>query len=258
MTMKLMRVALFFAGALAIAGCQMDGAKTVAPSKKPAAADYQLASSPSGTANKAICYADADLAVIRGRMLQQEFAVAALACQTAGGGRAYEPLYSSFLSKFNGNGELPANTRALQQLSGRKRFNIDVLVTEFANRTAQMPPADKAAAMPDCAAMMQQHDAMQKHMAEMNTKLQTLVDDMNKAKGAAKSDKMAAVINELVAQRTMMQQQMMDMHPKMMEHMMEHMKSGMMKGMADSMGSCAMMKGGDKTPAPAAAPEHKH
>ena len=123
---------------------------------------------------------------------------------------------------------------------------------------AQMPPADKAAAMPDCAAMMQQHDAMQKHMAEMNAKLQTLVDDMNKAKGAAKSDKMAAVINELVAQRTMMQQQMMDMHPKMMEHMMEHMKSGMMKGMADSMGSCPMMKGGDKTPAPAAAPEHKH
>jgi hypothetical protein len=55
----------------------------------------------------------------------------------------------------------------------------------------------------------------------------------------------------------MMQKQMMEMHPKMMEHMMEHMKSGMMKGMADSMSSCPMMKGADQAPAPVAA-EHKH
>ncbi|MEO8378659.1 MAG: hypothetical protein ABI779_03245 [Acidobacteriota bacterium] len=122
---------------------------------------------------------------------------------------------------------------------------------------AQMPPGDKPAAMPDCAAMMQQHDAMQKHMAEMDAKLQGLVDEMNKTKGAAKSDKMAAVVNELVAQRGMMQKQMMDMHPKMMEHMMEHMKSGMMKGMADSMASCPMMKESEKAPAPPAA-AHQH
>ncbi len=122
---------------------------------------------------------------------------------------------------------------------------------------AQMPPGDKPAAMPDCAAMMQQHEAMQKHMAEMDAKLQGLVDEMNKAKGAAKSDKMAAVINELVAQRAMMQKQMMDMHPKMMEHMMEHMKMGMMKGMADSMASCPMMKESEKAPMPPAA-AHQH
>ena len=111
--------------------------------------------------------------------------------------------------------------------------------------------------MPDCAAMMQQHETMQKHMAEMDTKLQMLVDEMNKAKGSAKVDKVAAVINELVAQRAMMMKQMMEMHPKMMGHMMEHMKSGMMKGMADSMSGCPMMKGADKAPEPAAA-EHKH
>jgi hypothetical protein len=122
---------------------------------------------------------------------------------------------------------------------------------------AQMPDAQKPAMMPDCAAMMQEHMAMQKHMAEMDSKLQGLVDDMNKTKGSAKIDKTAAVINELVAQRSMMAKQMMDMQPKMMEHMMEHMKSGMMKGMADSMSSCPMMKGSEKAPVPPAT-EHQH
>jgi len=120
---------------------------------------------------------------------------------------------------------------------------------------AQMPEGQKPAMMPDCAAMMQQHEAMQKHMAEMNANLQTLVDEMNKAKGSAKIDKMAAVINEMVAQRTMMQKQMMDMQPKMMEHMMAHMQSGMMKGMADSMSGCPMMKGSETSTPPA---EHQH
>ena len=31
----------------------------------------------------------------------------------------------------------------MQQLAGRKRFNLDVVVTEFANRTAQRAPVDK-------------------------------------------------------------------------------------------------------------------
>jgi len=123
---------------------------------------------------------------------------------------------------------------------------------------AQTPPAQKPAMMPDCAAMMKQHEAMQKHMAEMNAKLQALVDDMNAAKGSARVDKTAAVVNELVAQRAMMQKEMMDMQPKMMEHMMAHMQDGTMKGMAGSMSDCPMMKGSgsEKTsPAPA---EHKH
>lgn len=121
---------------------------------------------------------------------------------------------------------------------------------------AQMPPGQKPAMMPDCAAMMQQHEAMQKHMAEMNAKLQTLVDEMNAAKGSARVDKTAAVVNELVAQRAMMQKEMMGMQPKMMEHMMAHMQDGMMRGMAESMSGCPMMKGSEKTStAPA---EHKH
>ncbi|MCM2313933.1 MAG: hypothetical protein NDJ92_02110 [Thermoanaerobaculia bacterium] len=121
---------------------------------------------------------------------------------------------------------------------------------------AQMGGDQKTAGMPDCAAMTQQHDAMERHMAEMNAKLQTMVAEMNKAKGSAKVDKTAAVVTELVAQRAMMQKHMAEMQPKMMEHMMKHMKSGMMKGMSDSMSGCPMMKGGEKdTQAPA---EHKH
>ena len=120
---------------------------------------------------------------------------------------------------------------------------------------AQMSGGEKPA-MPDCTAMMQQHEAMAKHMAEMDAKLQTMVADMNKAKGSAKVDKAAAVITELVAQRTMMQKHMAEMQPKMMEHMMTHMKSGMMKGMSDSMAGCPMMKGGGKGTEPPA--KHKH
>ena len=142
--MKLMQVALLLAAGLSVAGCQMDGAKTAAPVKKPAAAAYQMASTLPVSANNAACYNYADLATVRARMLQQELSVATLQCQSAGGGRAFESLYSSFLSKFTANGELSANARAIQQVSRTKRFNLDVLVTEFANRTAQKAPVDTA------------------------------------------------------------------------------------------------------------------
>jgi hypothetical protein len=73
-------------------------------------------------------------------MLQQEMSVAALQCQTPSGGRAYEPQYASFLSKYRD--ELTTNARVLQELARRKHLNVDVLVTEFANRTAQKAPVD--------------------------------------------------------------------------------------------------------------------
>ena len=109
---------------------------------------------------------------------------------------------------------------------------------------------DQKASMPDCAAMMKHEEAMQKHMAEMDAKLAKLVDAMNTAKGSAKVDRMAAVINELVSQRAMMRDEMARMQPEMMQHMMQHMQSGM-KNMSESM-DCPMMKS-------AAAPaEQKH
>ncbi len=97
---------------------------------------------------------------------------------------------------------------------------------------------DEKHTMPDCAAMMQMHETMQKHMADMDAKLNALVAEMNGAKGSRKVDKMAAVINEMVAQRAEMAETMMKMQPAMMEHMMEHMQSGM-----HAMADCPMMKG---------------
>jgi hypothetical protein len=143
MIMKLMQAAVLVASALALGGCPFGGAKTAAPAKKPPAADYQAAVPPSPPAGQisAICYNEADIVTVRGRMLQQEMSVVALQCQNASGGRAYEPQYASFLGKFQG--DLATNARALQDLARRKRLNVDVVVTEFANRTAQKAPVDK-------------------------------------------------------------------------------------------------------------------
>lgn len=142
MIMKLMQAAVLMASTLALGGC-LGGARTAAPAKKPPAADYQAAVPPSPPAAqiRAICYNETDLATIRGRMLQQEMSVAALQCQNPSGGRAYEPQYARFLSKYQS--DLATNARALQELTRRKRLNIDVVVTEFANRTAQKAPVDK-------------------------------------------------------------------------------------------------------------------
>jgi hypothetical protein len=141
---KLLQATILIAGGLALGGCPFpQQASTTAPVVKPPAADYQAAvpASPPAASTRSICYNEADLATYRGRMLQQEMVVATLQCQNPNGNRAYEGQYASFLSKFQS--ELATNARSLQQLSGRKRFNVDVVVTEFANRTAQRAPVDK-------------------------------------------------------------------------------------------------------------------
>jgi hypothetical protein len=107
----------------------------------------------------------------------------------------------------------------------------------------------------DCKGRMQGQDAMQTKMKAMDEQLDKLVADMNTARGSKKVDKMAAVIDELVAQRKQMRDQMQTMMPMMMQHMMQHMQSGMMKGMTDSMSSCPMM---NKDAALAEGHEHKH
>lgn len=145
MIKKLLQAAVVVAGGLALGGCPLgQQAKTTAPASRPPAADYQAASTtppPPAASIRAICYNDADLATYRGRMTQQQMVVGTLQCQSAGGARAYESQYASFLSKFQG--ELATNARNLQTLSRSKRFNVDVVVTEFANRTAQRAPVDK-------------------------------------------------------------------------------------------------------------------
>lgn len=102
------------------------------------------------------------------------------------------------------------------------------------------PTAAAEAPAMNCEAMMQEMHASSK---AMDVRLQQLVDQMNQAKGSAKVDRMAAVINELVTQRAQMREQMMTMMPKMMGHMSQHMQSGM----SHSMESCPMMKSGPGT-----------
>lgn len=124
-------------------------------------------------------------------------------------------------------------------------FLFLVVMIAAGTTSAQMtaPPAHQPP-MPqqnmDCQAMMQQ---MHAGTAEMDQRLKTLVEAMNGARGSAKVDRMAAVVNELVAQRTQMRERMMTMMPMMMQHMSQHMQSGMMKGMSESMSGCPMMQG---------------
>ena len=123
---------------------------------------------------------------------------------------------------------------------------------------AQQPAAGGKKPMPmqagmakaDCEAMMQK---MQGSSKPMDDRLQMLVDDMNRATGSAKVDRMAAVMNELVTQYKAMREHMTTMMPKMTEHMAKHKETGGMQAMA----GCPMMNGAEK--APDATPRaHKH
>lgn len=90
--------------------------------------------------------------------------------------------------------------------------------------------------------MMAHHKEMMARMEAMDARLDELVKKMNAATGGKKTNAAAAVINELVAQRKQMREQMMAMQPEMMKHMMAHMRMGMMKCMEESMAKCPMMK----------------
>ncbi len=99
----------------------------------------------------------------------------------------------------------------------------------------------------DCESMMHE---MHASANAMDDRLQSLIDEMNNARGSAKVDRMAAVINELATQRTEMREGMMAMMPKMMGHMTQHMQSGM--------AACPMMMKGKHDPDSDPIPAHKH
>ncbi|MGD9882694.1 MAG: hypothetical protein AB7F22_27525 [Reyranella sp.] len=137
------RAAVAVVGVMAVSACTLGKASTSAPASRPPAADYQMASAapPPAGSTRSICYNTQDIAIFRARMVQMELNVATLQCQNPSGARAYETLYGNFLAKFRS--DLAANGRAIQDLARRKRSNVDVVVTEFANRTAQRAPTDK-------------------------------------------------------------------------------------------------------------------
>jgi len=94
---------------------------------------------------------------------------------------------------------------------------------------------------PRCHEMMAAREKMMSDVTGMNAKLEELVKQMDAATGDAKVAATAAVVHELVAQRTRMVGMMTGMQPKIMGHMMEHMQAGM-KGGHDAMADCPMMK----------------
>jgi Skp family chaperone for outer membrane proteins len=94
----------------------------------------------------------------------------------------------------------------------------------------------------ECQTLMAKKEEMQAKLQAMDATLDTLVAEMNAAKESKAPDSlekpMAAVINELVAQRKASRAMMMEMQPAMMAHMAHHME---MHGAKGAMG-CPMMK----------------
>lgn len=133
----------------------------------------------------------------------------------------------------------------MRQMKTMVIFAVLVMIGSFAFAQAEQKPAmtmpmQKDMAMAGCKAMMQRHQEMQASMKEKDDRLQQLVKDMNAARGSAKVDRMAAVVTELVNQRTQMREHMSAMMPQMMHHIVGHMQSGMMRGMSESMANCPM------------------
>jgi hypothetical protein len=111
------------------------------------------------------------------------------------------------------------------------------------------PAQDQSQPMPmmdHCKAMMANQQEMKASMDAMNAKLNELAAVMNNSKGDKKVDAMAAVINELMTQRTAMHEKMARMQP-MMHHMTGYMKTGTTQSMPccpmmQSMPGCPMMQ----------------
>lgn len=103
--------------------------------------------------------------------------------------------------------------------------------------TAGSDPEMKA----DCQAMMSRKQQMLDGVRANDAALDELVAEMNAAKGPADKERtMAAVINELVAQRKSSHSMMMERQHEMMAHMMRHME---MQATTGAVG-CPMMKMG--------------
>jgi hypothetical protein len=95
----------------------------------------------------------------------------------------------------------------------------------MAQDAAQPPPHNemmpgKMAGMGDQSMpMMAMHEKMMADMKAMDARMDLKVAAMNAAKGSAKTNAIAAVINEMVSQQKQMMASMATMHGHMMEHM---------------------------------------
>jgi hypothetical protein len=96
---------------------------------------------------------------------------------------------------------------------------------------------DMSKGMPGCAALMQMQQQMEADRKADDARLNDLTTKMNEATGDQKTAAMAAVINELVAQRVRARDAAAKMQGQMMQNMMGHMQHG---GSASVM-QCPMM-----------------
>jgi hypothetical protein len=85
---------------------------------------------------------------------------------------------------------------------------------------------DMSKQMPDCAAMMRMHQQMEADRKADDARLNDLTTKMNEATGDQKTEAMAAVISELVAQRARARELDEKMQGQMMAHMMGHTQHG--------------------------------
>ncbi len=97
-----------------------------------------------------------------------------------------------------------------------------------------------------CRLMGRRISEWRQRVAEMDAKLNGLVQNMNTTTGEAKTDAMAAVINELIIQRRATLRAHMAMEGSMMRHMGEHAMRGMSDEGRRGMNCCPMMHAGDR------------
>jgi hypothetical protein len=106
---------------------------------------------------------------------------------------------------------------------------------------------------PECEAMMAKKKEMEDKLQAMDATLDKLVAEMNAAGAENKVDAMekpiAAVVNELVAQRKASRAMKTEMESVMMAHMMKHMEMAGTKAGKKSMTDCPMMKMGGESEA---------
>ncbi len=105
---------------------------------------------------------------------------------------------------------------------------------EEAEAQVEPEPAEASGMMARCRQMMAERQGMMERMRETETRLNSLLAEMNAAEGDQKLDRMAEVVNEIVARLGPMPGEMMRMHQEMMSHMSEAMESG--EGMCPMMG----------------------
>ncbi len=118
---------------------------------------------------------------------------------------------------------------------------------------AAQAPSANAAKQDQAAAtagqnMMAMRQRMMADQKEADARLQPLIDKMNGATGSAKVDAMAAVVTEMVRQRTADRQSMNQMSQMMMPNMMGMMMQGMTADMRNWAAQCPMMKGFGESP----------